>query len=118
MDRRRRWTSCTMLAALHVGAVAAAAQGPGPVELAIEWRDVARVPLGVTDETKAEVDRTFHAAGVRIVWVEPGRSMHADSPTLTLTLVRSSMRDAPRQDDSGPVTLGLAPACGTWAQVC
>lgn len=117
MGTHRRWTACMVVAAFHVGGVTAAAQGLAPVELVVEWRDVARVPLAVTKEAKAEVDRTFHAAGVRILWVEPGRSMHAYPPMLTLLIVRSSMREAPRQDESGPMTLGLAPTCGTWAQV-
>lgn len=117
MGTRRPWISCTVLVALHVGALAATARGQTPVELAIEWRDLARVPLRVMDETKAEVDRTFHAAGVRIIWVEPGQSIHAYPAMLTLIIVRSSMRDAPRQDESGQVTLGLAPTCGNWAQV-
>lgn len=31
MSTHRRWTACAVLAAFHIGAVAAAAQGPAPI---------------------------------------------------------------------------------------
>lgn len=115
MGARRRWTSVTVLVALHVGALAATAQGPVPVDLPIEMRDLARVPPEVMRETKAEVDRTFRASGVRTVWV--GREASPQSPKPLTVYVVGGTSAGPSNDASGATVVGLAPPSGTWAQV-
>lgn len=117
MGRRVRLIGWTMLAAFHVGAWSATAQMARPVELSVEMRDLARVPAEVMGDAKAEIDRTFHAAGIQIVWVEPGRSSHADPAMLRVFIVRSSMPGVRRRNEPGQATLGFAPTCGNWAQV-
>lgn len=43
MGTRHRWLPCGVLLVVHLGAVPAVGQ-QGPVELAVEIRDLARVP--------------------------------------------------------------------------
>lgn len=76
MRTRHRWMQCSVLAALHLGTLAAAAQEAPSIELAIEMRDLAQVPSLVMRDTKVEVERTFLTAGVRIVWIDAAASPH------------------------------------------
>jgi hypothetical protein len=106
---------CGVLAAFYLGTLPAAAQGSAPLELPIEINDLARVPPAVMRETKAEVEQTFLASGVRIVWVGPDAPR--DHTPLKLYLVGPSTL-SPRVDE-GPhaAIVGLAPEFGDWAQV-
>lgn len=115
MRTHRRWHWCA-LAALYLETAAAAAAPRAPVELAIEVRDLARVPSAVMRETKAQVEQTFLASGVRIVWVEPGESPR-DRPPLNLIVVGASTPGAQGDRESGATVLGMAPDSGDWAQV-
>lgn len=116
MGARHRWMPCRVLAALHFGAVAAAAQ-VAPVELPVEVRDLARVPSMVMRETQAEVERTFLAAGVRITWADPGGALRSEVPPLRLFLVGAPPPTVLNDEEPLVATLGLAPESATWAQV-
>jgi hypothetical protein len=116
MGARHRWIHCRVLAALHLGAVAAAAQ-LAPVELAVEIRDLARVPSAVMRETKAEVDSTFRATGVQIRWADLGDAPQTGRAPLRLFLVGSPSPTVPFDEEPRVTTLGLAPESGNWAQV-
>jgi hypothetical protein len=75
----------------------------------------AAVPSDVLRDAKIEVERTFLASGVRIVWVEPG-----GSPAVlkrTLILLAADAR-APRGDRaSGDTILGFASRSHDTARV-
>ena len=114
MRARYRSMPCVLLAALHLATLAAEPQNAALVELAIEIRDHARVPRDVMRETKAEVDRTFRASGVRVVWVDPTAS--PSSAPLTVYLIVGATT-GPHADTSGTRVAGLAPLSGNWVQV-
>lgn len=116
MGARHRWMPCRVLAALHLGAAVAAAQVT-PVELSVEVRDLARVPSMVMRQTKAEVERTFLAAGVRVTWADPGGARRSEVPPLRLFLVGSPSPPVLDDGELRVATLGVAPESGTWAQV-
>lgn len=90
---------------------------PAPIDLVVELRDLARVPLDVMRDTKVEVEHTFLAVGVRIIWADPGRAPRDEPAPLRLFLVGSAPRTV-RSDEAPLVAmLGVAPESGEWAQV-
>ena len=90
-------------------------QHSGPVELAIEMRNLAGVPPAVMRDTQAEVERTFLAAGVRIIWV--ARDTPAESPAALKLFIVGGTTTGVSRIESGATVVGLAPPSGTWAQV-
>jgi hypothetical protein len=81
----------------------------------IEMRDHAGVPFNVMRETKAEVESTFHATGVRIVWVDPAAAPQSPAP-LKLYVVGGTPTNSHTRPP-GATIVGLAPQSGSWAQV-
>lgn len=116
MGERRRRIRCVVLPALCLGSsVALAGQRP-PLKLAIEMRDLARVPPAIMREAKVEVERTFLASGVQIVWVEPGGAPRNMLPLKVMVL--GPVAPALRSDQqAGEAILGRASQAGDWAQV-
>jgi hypothetical protein len=94
----------------------AAAQENAPVALAIEMRDLARMPLAVLRDTKSEVGRTFLASGVRVVWTDPAASP-AEATTLKVFVVGSEASVSRGAEETGATLVGLAPHSGNWVQV-
>ena len=92
-----------------------AIQTSGAVELAIEMRNLAGVPPAVMRDTQAEVERTFLAAGVRIIWV--ARETPAESPAALMLFIVGGTTTGVSRIESGATVVGLAPTSGTWAQV-
>lgn len=114
MDRPCRWTWYALLA-LHLGAAPATPQHTSPLELAIAVRDLASVPPDLLRETRLEVDRTFYASGVRLIWTSDDAAPGTPA-ALTLYLVGGATTQA-SSNVSGPMVVGVAPPAGTWAQV-
>ena len=88
---------------------------PGPVDLAVDIRDLARVPPIVMHEAKTELEAMFRATGVRVIWTadaSPGRI-----PPIKLFVVGSVSSTAHHEEEPRVATLGLAPLSGHWAQV-
>jgi len=112
-----RCTHWCVLAALHIGALQATAQMSTHVPLTIEMRDLARVPWTVMRDTKAEVEHTFLASGVQIVWAAPGGSSRHDHTPLKLYMVGPASVGARGDEGSRAAIVGLAPESGNWAQV-
>jgi hypothetical protein len=93
----RRWMQWSVVAALHLGTVPATASESAPVQLVIEMSDLARVPAVVMRETKAAVERTFLASGVRIVWVDSAnRHTIQLRSSCSLSAVRGRLRESTR----------------------
>lgn len=86
------------------------------VRLTIEIRDLARVPVAMMRETRAEVARTFLASGVRIAWIGQADSPR-DPTTLTVYIVGGQARASRGGEEPDATRVGLAPQRGNWAQV-
>ncbi|MGE3509650.1 MAG: hypothetical protein AB7N65_12290 [Vicinamibacterales bacterium] len=104
-------------AASSLGRAPVDAPSSAPIALAIEVKDLARVPEGVMRDTKAEVERTFHAVGVRIVWADPGSALRDAPAPVKLFVVGSTRRLAQADDGPRAAMLGVAPESGQWVQV-
>lgn len=107
MRARHRLIGGFVPALLCLSAAGSAAAQPTSVELAIELRVLAAVPGDVLREAKEEVERTFIAAGVRIVWIDPGET-HPTPRPLKLVVVGVPPPARRGDDASGETILGVA----------
>jgi hypothetical protein len=104
MRVRHRFVTGVVPAVFWLGTTVATAERRPPVELAVDLQVRTAVPSDVLRDTKIEVERTFRASGVRIVWVEPDGSPAVPLRTL---IVLGADAPAPRGvHASGDTILG------------
>jgi hypothetical protein len=115
MRARHRVIQYVVPAALCLGSPAVTAERPARIDLVVALRVVPHVPAAVVREARTEVERTFLASGVRIVWAQPGESSRR--PPLTV-IVCQGTTPAPQGDDgAGETVLGMSSPSGEWAHV-